>query len=188
MPIDISAMDIDIMTVSSHKLGGPPGIGALVNRNGLDIEPLLIGGGQERRMRSGTENAPGIIGFGVAARVLESLNAFDAMAGLRDRFEASLREARPEAVVHGIGTPRIPNTTNVSLPGTLSERQVIGLDLAGFSVSAGSACSSGKVARSHVLEAMGVSPGLSDSAIRVSIGSNTNWEDLENFVNAWSAL
>ena len=188
MPIDPAHMDIDLMTFSGHKLGGPPGIGALVNCRGLDLEPFLIGGGQEKRMRSGTENAPAIIGLGAAAKAIQSLSPSDAIAALRDRFEVLLREVRPEAVIHGLNAPRIPNTTNVSLPETLSERQVIGLDLAGFSVSAGSACSSGKIGRSHVLEAMGVSPRLSESAIRVSIGSNTNWEDLENFVDAWSAL
>ncbi len=186
--IDLATLGADLVSVSAHKMGGPQGVGALVNCAGLDLAPILIGGGQEKRKRSGTENTAGIVGFGTAALANRKLQTSSKVEELRTRLESALQSKRPESVVHSINVERLPNTTNISLPGVTSESQVISLDLAGFSVSAGSACSSGKMARSHVLEAMGLNPELSDSAIRISIGPTTKWQDLEQFIEVWSSF
>lgn len=189
--IDVSfdALGVDMMSLSAHKLGGPQGVGALIVRDGLDIEPLLRGGGQERRRRAGTENVPGIAGFGAAARAAQrDLEDFARLAELRDGMEARLRAAAPDLVVHGAEAERLPNTGCLGLPGISAELQVMQLDLAGVAVSAGSACSSGKVTPSHVLRAMGLDEEAARSAIRVSLGWNTSADDIERFVDAWVAM
>lgn len=178
----------DFITLSGHKIGGPQGVGALVNVAGIEVSPVMTGGGQERRLRSGTENVPGIVGFGEAAKNINLHDEADSLRDLQSQFENALLEARPEAQIHGHAGPRLPNTTCVSLPGVSSQSQVIKLDLSGFSISAGSACSSGKVERSHVLEAMGVEQELLNSAIRISFGRQTRWDELDSFVAAWAAL
>jgi cysteine desulfurase len=187
--VDFAALDIDLMTLSAHKLGGPMGSGALVVRGGLAIEPLLRGGGQERRLRGGTENLPGIAGFGAAARAAkDGLVAYADIAMLRDEAQRRLCAIAPDAVVFGIEAPRLPNTLCIAMPGVASSTQVIALDLAGVMVSAGAACSSGKVTRSHVLDAMGVAPALAECAIRISLGWSTTQEDIDQLVDAWAAL
>jgi cysteine desulfurase len=187
--VDFAALDIDLMTLSAHKLGGPMGTGALVVRSGLALRPSLRGGGQERRLRAGTENLPGIAGFGAAARAAKALLAdYVNIATLRDDAQQRLCALAPDAVVFGVAAPRLPNTLCLAMPSVASSTQVIALDLAGVMVSAGAACSSGKVTRSHVLDAMGVASGLAESAIRISLGWNTNAADIDQLVDAWGAL
>lgn len=186
--LDFKSLCADFYSVSAHKVGGPQGVGCVVSNSDIDLSPILIGGGQERMRRSGTENVSGIAGFGIAAEHVASVDEFSSVATLRDKLEQALIKARPDAVIFGQDVPRISNTTNVAIPGISSERQVIKLDLSGFSVSAGSACSSGKVSASHVLLAMGVSTELAESAIRISIGPETSWNDLRAFIDAWAVL
>ena len=189
---DFGACNATMAILSSHKIGGPTGVGALVVRNGDEVEPGIRGGGQESGRRAGTENVPGIAGFGAAAeaavRDIED-GKWNSVARLRDSFEARLEELIPEVVIFGQESSRLPNTSLFALPGWDSETQVIQMDLMGFSVSAGSACSSGKVARtgSPALKAMGVPERIARSAIRVSIGPSTRESDLMKFADAWSA-
>jgi cysteine desulfurase len=189
IPCDINYLGADLLTLSAHKLGGPKGVGALVLADeGLHIgDPLIRGGGQERGNRAGTENVIGITGFGAAAEAAAAGLADEAarMKGARDRLEAGLRAASPAAVVFGTAVPRLPNTTLVAMPGIKAETALIALDLDEVSVSSGSACSSGKVAPSHVLAAMGVAPELALGAIRISLGPTTTDEEIEIFLNAW---
>ena len=187
--INFSAHGVDLMSLSAHKLGGPKGVGALVIRDHLDLVPLIRGGGQERRRRAGTENLAGIAGFGVAAEAAQQhLSASDRIAALRDGLEAALRATIPESVVIAADAPRLCNTSTIALPGKLAETLVIRLDLAGFAVSAGSACSSGKVGASHVLEAMGLSRDIAASAIRLSLGLDTTEDEIAAFVAAWKTI
>lgn len=189
MAVDFAALDIDLMTLSAHKLGGPMGSGALVVKSGLALRPSLRGGGQERRLRAGTENLPGHAGFGAAARAVQaSLAAYADIAQLRDDAQRRLCALAPDAVAFGTEAPRLPNTLCIAMPGVASSTQVIALDLAGVMVSAGAACSSGKVTRSHVLDAMGVAPGLAESAIRISLGWSSSADDIDQLVDAWGAL
>jgi cysteine desulfurase len=176
--------------LSSHKIGGPQGVGALIRREGLPLDPQIKGGGQERGMRAGTENVAGIAGFGAAAAAARQGFANEAihMAGLRDRLEAGIKAIAPQAVFFSVETARLPNTTLFSVPGMKAETAVIGFDLEGVAVSSGAACSSGKVAPSHVLAAMGVSAGLSRGAIRVSLGYSTSDGDVGTILKAWEKL
>ena len=187
--VDFRALGVDFLSLSAHKLGGPKGIGALVIRDGAALPAFITGGGQERRRRAGTENVPAIAGFGAAARAAGgSLAEMDRVRALRDRLEAEIRAITPSAVVIAAAAERLPNTTNVALPGASAETLVIALDLAGVAVSAGAACSSGKVGASRVLEAMGLEPGLARSAIRVSLGWGSTEADVAAFVAAWSQV
>ncbi len=189
MDIDVARLGADTVALSAHKLGGPQGIGALVVAGSVDVRPLLVGGGQERGWRAGTENTPAIRGFGVAARLArEDLPAMQDLARLRDEMEARLLRAAPEAVVLTPGSGRLPNTSCIALPGIAAETQVMALDLVGVAVSAGSACSSGKVAPSHVLRAMGIAPELTKTAIRISLGWRTTADDIDHLVDAWAVL
>ncbi len=189
-PLNLCELGADLMSVSAHKLGGPQGIGALVVRDGLDPEPLIRGGGQERRRRAGTENVPSIVGFGVAAHhAQEAVNDYSVMlAGLRDDMERRLLTVAPDAVIHGAGVERLANTSCIGLPGVSGEIQVMALDLAGVAVSTGSACSSGKVTPSHVLSAMGLDFDAARSAVRVSLGADTKAEHIDRFVEVWSDM
>jgi cysteine desulfurase len=187
---DIGSWGADLMTVSAHKLGGPHGVGALIRRSEtLHLaEPLLRGGGQERGARAGTENVAGIAGFGAAAAAAMLTMAADSerMRSLRDRLEAGL--AGGPTVVFGRHAERLPNTSLFAVPGLRAETTLINLDLVGFAVSSGSACSSGKVAASHVLAAMGVPADLSSGAIRLSIGPATCENEIDLFLKAWMKL
>ncbi|HUF56430.1 MAG TPA: cysteine desulfurase family protein [Thermohalobaculum sp.] len=189
MPVDAKAPGSDYVVLSSGKLGGPRGVGALVARDGLPARPLIPGGGQEGRRRSGTENVAGIAGFGAAAeaarRELDS-GVWSRVEKLRDILESRLEAAVPDTIFVGRGARRLPNTSCFAVPGWPGEVQVIQLDLAGFAISAGSACSSGKVSRSRALEAMGLGAGLTGSAIRVSIGPATTEAEVVAFVEAWA--
>lgn len=187
MPVDFAALGVDMMLLSGHKLGSPQGVGALVWRDELAFEPLIRGGGQELRRRSGTENVPGIAGFGAAARAaVRDADAYARVVELRDALEAALKAAVPEVRIFGENAPRLANTSLFSSAGLNAETLLMILDLDGFAVSAGSACSSGKVARSHVLEAMGVEPHLAKGAVRVSLGLANTRAEIERFVGSWA--
>lgn len=187
--LDVADLGVDLLSLSAHKLGGPQGVGALVVAEGVPLRPALRGGGQERRRRAGTENLPGIAGFGAAARAAaDGLAGFAVLAALRDDLEARLRALAPEVIVYGAEAPRLANTSCFALPGLPAETQVMALDLAGIAVSAGSACSSGKIEPSHVLRAMGATAQQASSAIRVSLGWRSGAADIEAFVAAWGPL
>jgi cysteine desulfurase len=187
--VDLKGLGVDFLSLSSHKLGGPKGAGALVIRDGAVLPPLIAGGGQERRRRAGTENVPAIAGFGAAARAAgRDLAEMGRVRALRDRLEAEIRAVTPAAVVIAADAERLPNTTSVALPGGSAGTLVIALDLAGVAVSAGAACSSGKVGASHVLETMGLEPSLARAAIRVSLGWDSTEGDVAAFIDAWSRV
>jgi cysteine desulfurase len=183
--VDLHGLGVDYLSVSAHKLGGPTGVGALAIRSGAPFAPDRRGGGQESNRRAGTENVAGIAGFGAAA---EASRDGLAVEGLRDRLERALLAIAPDACVFGAGAPRLGNTSCVSMPGVKAETQVMALDLAGLCVSAGAACSSGKVHRSAVLAAMGVEDAVADTAIRISCGWNTDSDDIERLIAAWRDL
>lgn len=185
--VSFADLDVEMMTISAHKLGGPPGVGALLIQEGLPLRPLLRGGRQENGLRAGTENVPAIAGF--AAAVTAAADGDEArLRTLRDRLEAGLLAAAPEARIFAAGVARLPNTVCVAMPGIPAETQVMALDLAGVAVSAGSACSSGKVRASHVLDAMGVEAAVARRAIRISLGWNSTADDVDRCVGAWAAL
>jgi cysteine desulfurase len=190
MACDFKALGADLITLSSHKIGGPQGVGALVKRDGLPLDAQIKGGGQERGARAGTENVAAIAGFGAAATA--ALQALDEeagrMAALREKFEREIRRITPKAVVFGEGVARLPNTTLFSVSGLKAETAVIAFDLEGVAVSSGAACSSGKVAPSHVLAAMGVPADLARGAIRVSFGYATTDDDIGTILKAWEKL
>jgi cysteine desulfurase len=187
IPVDIKALGVDVLTLSAHKIGGPQGAGAIVRASeDVTFAPLLTGGGQEMRLRAGTENVPAIAGFGVAAAAaIADLGKSDAWAGWRDRLGEIVGE---RATVFSAGAPRLPQTLCFAVPGIPAETLVIALDLAGIAVSSGSACSSGKVAPSHVLAAMGVPAGLAKCAIRLSQGWESGESDLDSFATAWKGV
>jgi cysteine desulfurase len=173
----------DSLALSAHKLGGPKGVGALLLRPGLDPAPLLTGGGQESGRRGGTEALPAIAGFAAAL----ACPMPEGLAALRDAIEAGVKALAPEVIIAGGGAPRLPNTTSLILPGVAAETQVIALDLAGVAVSAGAACSSGKVRQSHVLAAMGYGAEAA-CAIRVSLPWNAGAGTVERFLDAWGGM
>jgi cysteine desulfurase len=179
IPVDVRAPGVDLYTVSGHKFGAPKGVGALFVRDGVKLEPRQFGGRHERERRAGTENVPGIAALGAAARLPRPETA-----QLRDRFEALVRERIPDITIHGASASRVPNTSNIAFHGVEAEALVIALDLAGFAVSTGAACSSGATRPSHVLEAMGVPPAVSRASIRFSLGRGNTMEDVEALVEA----
>ncbi|WP_339828504.1 cysteine desulfurase family protein [uncultured Parvibaculum sp.] len=186
VPLDFSSLGADMMVLGGHKLGAPLGVGAMVVREGLPFAAEAVGGGQEMRRRAGSENVSGIAGFGAAARAaLESMDAFAGLTPLRDRMEARLAVAVPDVVFFGQGAERLPNTSYIAAPGLDAETLLMALDLDGVAVSAGAACSSGKVGRPRVLEAMGVEPALARGAVRVSLGWSSEPDDIDRFVDSW---
>jgi len=190
LPLDFRDLGVDFLTLSAHKIGGPQGIGALIINEKIAVAPLVRGGGQEMNRRAGTENGAAIAGFGVAALLAaDDLLDMPRLTTLRDRLQARLQDAGGEdVVVPGADAPRVGNTLNIAMRGVSSETQVVGMDLAGIAVSAGAACSSGKVKASHVLSAMGFGSDVAGSALRISLGWNTQEQDITRCVNAWSAL
>ena len=187
---DINMMNADLVTLSAHKIGGPKGIGAVILAEGvLGLEPLLRGGGQELGRRAGTENVAGIAGFGAAVKATMGALSGDAirLESLRNRLERGLRQI-PDVIVFSDDVPRLPNTTLFTVPGLKAETAVIGFDLEGIAVSSGSACSSGKVQPSHVLEAMGFGPKLAQGAVRLSLGWSTSEGDVDRCLEAWRKL
>ncbi len=189
IPVDCATLGVDYLTVSAHKLGGPKGAGALVIVDGAPLKALIAGGGQERGRRAGTENIAAIAGFGAATRcALEDLHTIERLRALRDYLETGLIASTPEAVIIGRNAPRLANTTCVAFDGLAAETAVIRLDLAGVSISAGAACSSGKVGASAALTAMGLKPALARAAIRVSLGHASTANDVAAFLAAWTAI
>ncbi|MCJ8051997.1 cysteine desulfurase [Shinella curvata] len=189
MPVDIEALDADFLIISSHKLGGPKGVGALVSRGEVLMPvPLIRGGGQEKGHRSGTENPAALAGFAAAARAaLADLAERNArISGLRDALEDGMRTATNDVIIHGAEGERVANTSFFSLPGLKSETGQIAFDLEGIALSAGSACSSGKVGQSHVLTAMGFDATL--GGLRVSLGPDSTEADVERFLAAFSRV
>ena len=186
-PLDLAALGVDLLTVSAHKIGGPAGVGALCLRPGLALEANRAAGGQEQGRRPGTENLAGIAGFGAALETLEEdLAAQPNIEALRDRLEAALEPAG--AHIFGKEAPRLSNTSCIAMPGVAAETQIMAFDLAGFCVSAGAACSSGKVQTSPVLAAMGVPDETAACAIRVSLGSSTTQDEIDAFADRWKHL
>jgi cysteine desulfurase len=185
--LEAGAIRADLVTLSAHKIGGPPGVGALVVTGGVDVAPQLRGGGQEHRRRAGTENLPGIVGFAAAAAAAD-VGVYDTVAALRDGLESEIAAIAPDVVVLGAAANRLPNTSAIAMPGVTAETQVVALDLDGVMVSAGAACSSGKVGPSHVLAAMRVDPEIAASTIRVSLGWSSSEAEIDHFLRAWTAL
>ncbi|MBT3766547.1 MAG: cysteine desulfurase [Rhodospirillaceae bacterium] len=189
IPVQLTGLGVDLMTLSAHKIGGPMGVGALIATPRAALTGVSFGGGQEKGLRPGTENLPAIAGFGKAAEIAaDKVKSFAALAWRRNDLERRILEISPDAQIFGAGADRLPNTSCIAMPGVDSETQVMALDLDGVSVSAGSACSSGKVAISHVLEAMTPDLPETENAIRVSLGWTTEDADIDRFVEAWSAL
>ena len=189
--LDFSSLGLDALTLSGHKFAAPKGVGALVLAEGVTLDGAFVrGGGQERRLRCGTEALPALVGMGEAARIAGEVREAEAgrLATLRDRIEAGLHALAPDAVVFGAGAPRLPNTVSFAVPGLDAPAALIALDLAGVAVSSGSACSSGKVARSATLSAMGVPAALAAGALRVSLGWNTVEEDVSRVLHAFERV
>jgi cysteine desulfurase len=188
IPLDITTGYADFLILSSHKIGGPKGVGAIVGASDLMMpKPLIAGGGQEKGHRAGTENLPGIAGFGAAARhAVENLGRIDAIRAMRDGIEDLVLTTAPDAQIFGRTTERLANTVFFAIPGIKAETAQIAFDLAGVALSAGSACSSGRVGPSHVLKAMGYAD--TEGALRVSIGQATTAAEIERFGAALSDL
>ena len=187
--IDLDSLDVDLFAISSHKIGGPTGIGALLINTRNNISPEIIGGGQEKNLRSGTENFLGIVGFGEAINEVNNLTKIcnSEIKNNRDLLEANLKKLSNEIKIFGEDTDRLSNTCYFAYPSMTSENQVIALDQHGICVSSGAACSSGKVEPSHVLKAMQVDEKYIHSAIRVSLGWDSTKEQIETFLNIWKS-
>ncbi|MFL5593962.1 MAG: cysteine desulfurase family protein [Gemmatimonadaceae bacterium] len=190
IPIDAQKQQFDFLTISGHKFGAPKGIGALFIRRGMQIEPLMHGGTQDRGRRPGTENVAAAVGLARAAElaVSECETHCARLRKLRDELEAGILERVPDAVIHGRGAERAPHILNVSVPGTDSESLLMALDLRGIAASGGSACQSGSVSPSHVLTALGVKPDLASAAIRMSVGALTTDHSVARVLDVFPAL
>lgn len=189
-PISFAWSGAQMALISAHKLGGPKGAGALVLRQGIDIDAQIKGGGQEMGRRSGTENILGIVGFGAAAAAASrdlAAGVWERVEKLRNILEKAIEACARHTILVGQETERLPNTSCLITPGWKGETQVMQMDLAGFAISAGSACSSGKVRASKVLRAMGYDEVEAASAIRVSLGPESTEEDVLRFAEAWAA-
>ena len=190
VPFSFAWSGAEMAVVSAHKFGGPKGVGALILRDGVETLPVLTGGGQEMGRRAGTENIIGIAGMGAAAEAAQrdlEAGVWDEVAELRNILESALSSAGNNTISVGKGMPRLPNTLCLIAPGWKGETQVMAMDLAGFAISAGSACSSGKVRASRVLKAMGFDEGLASQAIRVSLGPGVEKDDVLRFADVWRA-
>ena len=187
--IDLDNLDVDLFSISSHKIGGPTGVGALLINTRNNISPEITGGGQEKNLRSGTENFLGIVGFGEAINEVNNLAKIcnSEIKNNRDLLEANLKKLSNEIKIFGEDTNRLANTCYFAYPSMTSENQVIALDQKGICVSSGAACSSGKVEPSHVLKAMQVDEKYIHSAIRVSLGWDSTKEQIETFFNIWKS-
>ena len=189
LSIEMTKLGVDCLTLSSHKIGGPQGIGALIAAPSVPLASQISGGRQEVGRRAGTENVSAIAGFGAAAIAAGGAHLQSkSLADMRMTLERRLMEACPEAVVFGNNAERVANTICVAAPMVSAETMVIALDLDGFAVSAGAACSSGKVSKSHVLKAMHVDDSLASCAIRLSFGWQTKDEELVAFADAWASV
>jgi len=185
IPVDFGLLGVDMLTLSAHKCGGPLGVGALVVRNDLVVKPLITGGGQELGRRAGTENIVAIEGMALALELAASLDWVAAAQMMRDASEAALTAAAPDAVIAGANVARLPNTSCIMMPNVPSETQLMTFDLDGICVSAGSACSSGRIEPSHVLLAMGYDQEQAGCALRMSGGWNSTADELKFFTETW---
>jgi cysteine desulfurase len=181
LPVNVRELGVDLYSISGHKFGAPKGVGALYVRKGIELAPLLRGGRHERGRRAGTEN---VVGAGALARALELGFDWGSLTGLRDRLESAILDRVPYAMVNGNRTHRAPNTSNIRFDGIEGEAMVIALDLRGYAVSSGSACSSGAVEPSHVLLAMGLSADDARSSVRFSLGPGNTVEQVDGLVEA----
>ena len=190
IPVDVDKLGVDLLSLSGHKIYGPKGTGALYVRRNVKVRPVFRGGGQERARRPGTENLPGLVGLGCAARLASAHLAEEQerLGALRDLLEREVLERIPGSVVNGAGAQRTPNTLNVSFDGVEGETLIIALDLKGCAVSTGAACSSGTVEPSHVLIAMGLKPQRVQGSIRVSLGRFTKREEVSSFVETLTTV
>ncbi|MBZ0266872.1 cysteine desulfurase, partial [bacterium] len=185
IPIRVDELGVDLLTISGHKFHGPKGVGALYVRAGIELEPLVHGGDQERKLRAGTENVPAIVGMGRAAELaMETLREVDRVRALRDRLEAGVRGLVPGAVLNGHETDRLANTVNLTLPDLRGESLVIALDQKGMALSSGSACKSGNPEPTHVLLAMGRSEEEAHCSVRFSLSSSTTEDDVDRTLHA----
>jgi cysteine desulfurase len=184
--VSIVDLDVDYLSLSAHKIGGPQGVGAVYAKPGAPFRSIQTGGGQEFGRRAGTENVAGIVGFAAAIEAAaRDMPTYQALAQHRDRLEAKLKAAAPGLQVHGEKAARVAGVSCFGVEGLPSETQIMGLDLAGFAVSAGSACSSGRVKPSRVLTAMGLSDTAARSSIRASFGWDSKPEDFNTLAEAW---
>ncbi|MES2729206.1 MAG: cysteine desulfurase family protein [Pseudomonadota bacterium] len=190
IPLDFKSLGCTFMTLSAHKIGGPQGVGALIMAIGQNPPKFIEGGGQERRQRAGTENVAGIVGFGVAASevLVEPAQYAATVRQLRDQLAAGLKEITPQLAFFGADVAHLPNTICCALPGFTAETALMAMDLEGVAISSGSACSSGTVKPSHVLQAMGVSDDLCLCALRFSLGHNTTKAEVDAVLAAWQKV
>jgi cysteine desulfurase len=188
IPVDCFALGVDYLSVSAHKIGGPQGVGALVVLAQAPLAAQIVGGGQERWRRAGTENVAGIAAFGAAIQEgISSLADMEKIRALRDRAERALLTVGGARIIGG-ATQRLPNTICIAVPGAQSATLIMKFDLAGIAVSAGSACSSGKVHASHVLQAMGIAPGDAEGVLRISLGWDTSAADVDRLIATWGDI
>jgi cysteine desulfurase len=186
--LDKEELGVDFISLSAHKIGGPQGIGALIINEEVQLNSLMRGGGQERGRRAGTENLSGIAGFGVAVEFVESRSHVAKTRKLRDALESSIKRIAPGIIIFGGNVDRLPNTSCIFMPGVSSETQIMKFDLKGIMISAGSACSSGKVQPSHVLRAMGIDNSVASNVIRISLGNVNTMDDVDYFVQEWEKI
>jgi len=184
--VDMADLDVDMMTVSAHKIGGPQGAAALIAKKSVNLNSHITGGGQEQNLRAGTENIAAIAGFGVAAQIINEEENIS--ANLRDYIENEILSYAPDAIIIGRNQERLTNTSYIVMPNASSETQLIHFDINGISVSAGSACSSGKIEVSHVLRAMAFDEKLAQNSVRVSLGKKNTQDDAMRFVGVWKEL
>jgi len=187
IPVSFTDLGVDYLALSSHKIGGPQGIGALIVKQGAPFEPFMIGAGQEKGRRAGTYNTPAIIGFAAACENV-SKDSWNEVQELRDYFEDQIRCVCPDVQIFGVEAMRVPNTSYLAMPGVNQETQLMAFDLDGIAVSGGSACSSGKVSASHVLLAMGYPEEIARQAIRISFGPEIQKEHINRLIKAWKTL
>lgn len=187
LPVSFHKLGVDLMTIASHKMGGPAGVGALIIREGVTLNPLILGGGHEQGLRAGTQNIALIEGFRIALQQTQGAQ-LQATESLRNQMEEAILNFCPAANVYGRSVARAPNTSYIAMPGVSAEVQLMAFDLAGISVSSGSACSSGKVRPSHVLKAMGIDYAQAGGVIRVSLGWDSKPDDIEAFIANWKQI
>lgn len=188
IPVDVGLLGVDMLSVSAHKFGGPQGVAALIVRQGVELNKMLVGGGQELGRRAGTEHVAGIAGFAKAIELSAKDSWQQTIRLALDAMEEAIQTEVPDAIILGRESPRLPNTSSILMPNVNAETQLMHFDLSGFAISAGSACSSGRIEPSHVIKAMEVSGENADHVIRVSAGWGTTAKDISEFTNHWIKL
>lgn len=187
IPVSFKELDVNSLAISAHKIGGPKGIGALIVNANLRLPSFIIGGGQERGKRAGTENTLGIVGFGAAIEEIFK-QPWGQIQKLRDMLEMRLQNQFSDIPIYGQDSPRLPNTTYIGMPGVSNQTQLMAFDLENIALSSGAACSSGKVKPSHVLKAMGIQNKAASEALRISLGWTTTQQDIEHFIDVWCRI